>query len=267
MTPFRTISWGCGVQSTALAVMSALGDLEPVDVVITADTGWEQQRTYEIREFYAKWLRDRGQQVEIIAGGDIRQAGALAHIHIPFWTSDGGPLQRQCTREFKIRPIRRRVREVLGFHPTRPPHPKPGSIEMWIGISLDEYTRIKDSRVKFIRHRWPLIEKRLTRNHCLDYLAKHGLPTPISSACVCCPYRSASNWLEMKANAPDEFAAAIAFDEAIRHNPLADRGGSSSDELYLYKHAMPLAAADLVADAARERRGKQLPLCLDICFT
>ena len=41
----KFISWGGGVQSTTMAVMSALGDLEPVDAVIFADTGWEREAT------------------------------------------------------------------------------------------------------------------------------------------------------------------------------------------------------------------------------
>lgn len=62
----RVLSWGCGVQSTMLAVMSALGDLEPLDVVMTAETHWERKATYEVRNFYIKWLQDRGVRVEIV---------------------------------------------------------------------------------------------------------------------------------------------------------------------------------------------------------
>ena len=175
------LSWGCGVQSTVPAVMSALGDLESLDVVITADTGWERAKTYEMRNFYTDWLRERGVRVEIVSAGDIRKLGAAEHIHIPFWTSDGGPLRRQCTWHFKIRPIRQYVRELLGYHPSKPPHPPSGSAELWLGISVDEYKRMANSRVKFITHRWPLIERRMTRQDCIDYLAEHNLPVPPKS--------------------------------------------------------------------------------------
>lgn len=266
----RALSWGCGVQSTALAVMSALGEIDPLDVVITADTGWERRATYQVREFYTKWLRERGVRVEIVSAGNIRQEGAVEHIHIPFFTSDGGPLQRQCTRHFKITPVRRRLREIAGYHQTKPPHPPANTIELWLGISWDEFERINKSRVKFVKHRWPLIEGKVSRNECENYLEGMGLPVPVKSACLGCPYRAASEWAEMREQDPEEFAQAVEFDEQNRHNPLAKRGASTADELFVYKYASPLATADLERDARRERVGKQQALFVcesGYCFT
>jgi hypothetical protein len=240
--------------------MAALGEIEPLDAVITADTIWEQTRTYEARDFYTDWLTSRGLRVEIVSAGNIRRLGAEEHIHIPFWTSDGGPLYRQCTEYFKIWPVRRRIRELLGYHPSKPPHPSLGSAESWLGFTLDEYTRMTKSRVKFIIHRWPLIERGMTRQDCVDYLVERNLPVPPKSACVCCPYRSASKWIEIRRNAPDDWRAAVEFDEAIRHNPLAVRAGSTVDQLYIWREGVPLAEADLERAARREKPGKQLPL-------
>ncbi len=66
----------------------------------------------------------------------------------------------------------------------------------------------------------------------------------------------------MRENAPDEWREVCEFDEANRHNPLAERGGSNADELYIYKHGVALANADLEADAERERKSTafQIPL-------
>lgn len=253
----RFLSWGCGVQSTVLGEMSARGELEPLDAVITADTGWERRATYEIRDFYAKRWREMGLHVEIVSVGDIRRLGATEHINIPFWTSSGGPLKRQCTFHFKIMPIRRRIREYLGYHPSNPPHPPANSAELWLGISLDEWTRAKPGWVKFVAHRWPLLERKMARLDCVKWLESLCLPVPPKSACVCCPYRRASEWLEMREQAPDEFEAAVEFDEKNRHNPLAENGGSTADALYIYKSGNqpePLISANLEADAMRERR-------------
>ena len=74
------------------------------------------------------------------------------------------------------------------------------------------------------------------------------------------PYRRASEWRERRDDAPSEWREAVAFDESNRHNPLAARGNSTADELYVYKHAVPLITADLEADAKREKHGKQSPL-------
>lgn len=261
----KVLSWGCGVQSTALAVMSALGDMPSLDAVVFSDTGWERQGTYEVKEYYSRWLEGRGVNVSVVSGGNVREDGATGHVHIPFWTETGGPLRRQCTKYFKIVPIKHEVRRMLGYHISRPPHPPPGSVEQWQGISLDEYTRMKPSRVAYMVHRFPLVEQRLTRTDCKDYLASRGLPVPGKSACVGCPYRSASEWLEMKSSSPDEWLDAVAFDEENRQNPLAARdSGSTADRLYIYKvgRSVSLDSADLARDVKRERQSKQLPLIL-----
>lgn len=270
-TPFRVISWGCGVQSTTLAVMSALGELPKVDAVINADTGWERQATYNARDFYAAWLRERGLRVEIVSNGNIRNQADNVDIHIPFWTANGGPLRRQCTRHLKIKPIKWRMREGMGFDRSKPPHPRAGACEQWIGFSLDEWTRIKESRTKFIEHRYPLIEKHMTRGDCVTFLNDQRLPVPPKSACVCCPYRQASEWIVMRDEAPNEWADAVDFDEQHRYVEWAVRGGDNDDALYVYKHGGALKDADLEADAARERKKEtfQLPLLCEsgYCWT
>ncbi len=260
---FRTISWGRGVPSTTMAVMSALGHLPHVDAVLHCNPGWEHSGTYDIGDWYSTWLKKHGIYTEVIPTGDIREDGAKEHLHIPFWTATGGPLRRQCTRHFKIDPQKRRLRELLGYEPSTAPAPPSGSIEQWIGFTIEEWHRMKDSRAQYIVNRWPLIEMRMTRQDCIDYLTEHGLLLPPPSSCVGCPYKSASRWLQ---TTPDEFAQAVEFDEANRHNPLANTGNVTSPELYIWKEQnqpIPLAQANFRASAERERLarpGFQLPL-------
>lgn len=258
----RFLSWGAGLQSTVIGEMSARGDL-PKCTIIHADTGWERQATIEMRDWYADRWRRMGLDVHILTGQNIRRDGAREHIHIPFFTDTGAPMRRQCTRHFKMMPTKRKIRECLGFHPTKPPAPPPGSAIVWLGITVDEWTRAKQSRVKFMINRWPLLALRMDRNECARWLAIRNLPIPPKSACVCCPYRRPSEWIDMRDNAPDEWQAVIEFDEQNRHNPLAERDGSTADELYIYRvEPIPLSEANLEADAARERQyyGTQLPI-------
>lgn len=259
----RMLSWGCGVQSTTLAAMSALGELEHLDAVITADPGWERGKTYQARDWYSEWLVSWGLQVEILPGRDIKRQGVQEHIHIPFWSASGGPLQRQCTRNFKIRPIKRRVRELAGYNASLAPHPPPDTIEVWIGFSADEWKRCRPSTVRFIRHRWPLIELNMTRWDCITWLEEHGLPVPVKSACIGCPYRSAREWLDMKENDPAEFDEAVAFDEENRDNPIAISAHVTSSALFIFRTGAgpcPLKDADLEALARPERDTVQLPM-------
>ena len=173
---------------------------------------------------------------------------------MPFWTDTGGPLRRQCTREFKIRPIRRFTREQLGYHPSKAPHPPAGAVESWIGFTTDEWTRAKLSNVAYIVNRWPLLEMHMSRYDCEQWFKAHDLPVPIKSACIGCPYRRAMEWEEMRRESPEEFEQACQFDDANRDNPLAERGASTADGLYIYREdQVPLREAPIADDAARER--------------
>jgi len=258
---YRVLAWGCGTPSTTVGVMSVLGMIEPFDAIIHSDTKFERAHTEAARDWYTDWFREHGVRVEIVTGGDIRKNGAADHIHIPFWTSSGGPLRRQCTRHFKVKPSKRKIRELMGLDRTKPPHPRPCSVEQSFGFTLDEFTRLKPSRVKFIVNRFPLFEHKMTRLDCIRFLQSHDLPVPGKSACVCCPYRPASEWLKMRDESPEEWQEAIEFDERNRCNPLAG-DGSTAEQIFIYKHGVALRGADLKRDAERERVdvGFALPL-------
>lgn len=62
---YRFISWGLGVQSTTLAAMSALGEIDRVDAAIHSDTGNERRQSYEILEYYREWLENHDIRVEV----------------------------------------------------------------------------------------------------------------------------------------------------------------------------------------------------------
>lgn len=256
------ISWGGGVQSTAMAVMSVLGDLPQVDAVIHSDTGFERTKTVEIVAWYSGWLSRRGQEV-IVCRGRNKITDNNEHMHMPFWTTSGGPLRRQCTREFKLVPLKRAMREFSGFDKSLPPHPGKGAFDVWLGITWDETERMKKSRVGYMINSWPLIEKRLTRNDCIDYLENKGLPVPVKSACVGCPYRDARTWQEMKVDETPDYRTAVNFDKLIRHS-LTGRG--VNENLYVWRKEIPLGEVDFVEQSKKQRKAKQLPLfCHGYC--
>jgi len=213
----KILSLGWGVQSFTLAAMIALGELEPVDATIHADTTHERQATYEFASRWTPWLETRG--VRVVTVKDERQAAKVftAKPGIPAFTAtpsaNGGMLRRQCTQKWKIYPMRRWIGDELQ---RRGLTKRPGTIEQWIGISLDEAGRMKPSDVKYITNHWPLIEKRMTRNYCISWLEKRGIEVPPKSACVFCPFHNRAAWFEMKTAGGVDWQKAIAVDEAIR---------------------------------------------------
>lgn len=249
----RFLSWGLGVQSTYLLVLAANRQIA-VDAVIVADTQWERAATMEMFDFYRRYAESRGLPVLVGTAGDVRQLGALDHQHMPFFPGHGGPLSRQCTRHFKLDVIKRVARSFAGYDVSLPPHPKPGEFEMILGISSDEWERMAVSRDKFLVNCYPLVERRMSRNEIVREYAALGLPVPPKSACIACPYRRASEYMELL---PQEFQAAVDFDREIRYKRFS---GCRADTLYVWRGKVDLGGVDLELAARKEREGKQLPL-------
>ena len=153
-----------------------------------------------------------------------------------------GMLRRQCTKEFKIVPIERKTRELLGVAKGARV-PKGVNVESWHGITLDEIQRCKESRTKWITNRWPLIEKRMSRWDCIRWIEEHGFRQPSRSACVYCPYRSNKEWRAMRDEDPQAWEEACRVDDLIR-------GGvrGPKDPLYVHQSLKPLKEVDLSTD-------------------
>jgi hypothetical protein len=216
----KVLSLGWGVQSFTLAAMSALGDVERVDFAIHANTLHESQLTYDFISRWSPWFEEHNLQVFTVKNpmGVLEILKKPGQTHVPFFTLDqkgnAGQLNRSCTQRWKIAPMRRAIRAYLASQGTV--NPKPGAVEQWIGISLDEFQRMRTSDVKYITNRWPLIEKKMTRHDCENWLIDHGLEVPPKSACTFCPFHSTAEWQRIKNNKQD-WNEAVMVDRAFRH--------------------------------------------------
>jgi hypothetical protein len=203
----RVISLGAGVQSTTLALMAMHGEFGPLpDCAIFADTQWEPKAVYAHLEWLDLQLPFPVHRVSL---GNLKAdlLAGKAKGFVPFYTTKGLG-RRQCTKNYKLRPIFAQVRKLLGGTPK-------GGCEMWIGISSDEMIRMKDARVQYIVNRFPLVERRMNRNDCLRWLERQGYPTPPRSACLGCPFKRDSEWRETRKN-EEEWQETIGVDLAIR---------------------------------------------------
>lgn len=272
----RVLSLGAGVQSTTLALMAAHGEIGPMpDCVIFADTGWEPKAVYDHLD-WLRLPNVLPFPVHVVSAGNIREqlmdAGkgnrwasipafartvTPAGSKMPVYDEDDdgdliqvatrrttretvsiGMIRRQCTTDFKIVPIRRKVRELAGL--TRRRSPGHAVVEQWIGISTDEVLRMKASREAWQRNRWPLIEKRMRRRDCLAWLRRHDYPDPPKSACIGCPFHDNARWRAMRDHDPEVWADAVEIDRSIRTGLRGIRG-----EVFLHRSAVPLDKADL----------------------
>lgn len=190
----RVISLGAGVQSSTLALMAAQGLVKPMpDAGIFADTQWEPLEVYRWLWYLTKQLPF---PVYVVTHGDLRtkiERGAKRKefLPVPFHT-DSGIGRRQCTREYKLAPITKQIRTLLGLRPRQRVGNR--TAEVWVGISKDEFQRMKPSRWEWIQNRWPLIEADMTREDCKEWMRAEGYPEPPRSACLACPYKSNGDW-------------------------------------------------------------------------
>lgn len=254
----NVLSLGAGVQSTTMALMAAHGDLTPMpDCAIFADTGWEPNAVYE----HLKWLMDGRLPfpVHVVSAGNIRddlitrsrpRESPGRFITAPFFLLHGdgqvGMGRRQCTGNYKIEPIDKKVRELLGKG-SRDRIAR-GTVERWIGISLDEAMRAKPSLVQWAVHRWPLIERKMHRRDCIKWLTNFGYRVPAKSACIGCPYHDNAAWRDMRDNRPDEWADAVAVDKAIRV-PIDYRAPKMRAQQFMHRSLKPLDEVDLSTPA------------------
>jgi hypothetical protein len=239
----RVISLGAGVQSTTMALMAARGDLGPMpDCAIFADTGWEPQAVYT----HLDWLEQQLPfPVYKVTRGNLRDdllrciEGHCCDVPAFVKQDDGsiGMINRQCTKQYKIRPIRKQVRELLGI--ARKKSPAHAVVEQWIGISIDEATRMKPSGEPWQRNIWPLIVAGMSRNDCLRWMSERQYPQPPKSSCIGCPYHSNDQW---RALTPEEFADAVMIDRQIRNS-------RAKGQLFLHRSCLPLDEIDFGVEA------------------
>lgn len=243
----RVLSLGAGVQSTTLALMAAAGEFSaPLDAAIFADTQAEPAAVYQHLAWLETVLPNLREEIIGAMRGERRM-----DARPPFFTKGGGVLRRQCTQDYKVRPIHRKIRELAGIRP-KSRGPKHVAVEQWIGISLDEATRMRDSQFRWLAHCYPLVDRRLTRRDCIAWLTANGFPTPPKSACTFCPYHDNRLWRDMKANDPESFADAVRLDEAIRPG-MAGPKRPEGTSWYVHPARIPLVEVDF---STAEDRGQ-----------
>lgn len=104
--------------------------------------------------------------------------------------------RRQCTSEYKLAPINRKVRELLGAAaPDFRRVPRGRVAEQWIGFSTDEIGRVSDKDgLLYSRKRYPLLDLGMNRVDCQRWLAERGWGDTVKSACLGCPFHGNSGW-------------------------------------------------------------------------
>lgn len=263
-TKYTVLNLGAGVQSSCLALMAAKGEITPMpDFAVFADTQAEPQSVYD----WLDWLENqlpfpvyrvtKGNLTDDSLQIHMRKDGSGERVNnlIPAFgvLPDGtktAAIGRKCTNDYKILPILKEIRNRCGITRAQ----KECTVTQWIGISWDELQRMKQSRHEWTAHRWPLIEKRMTRIDCMNWLKNNNYPEPPRSACIYCPFHSDKEWRRLRDEEPHEFRKAIAFDDLLRRTHRYHNRRLKM-EVYLHNSCKPLSEIDFDSD---EQKGQQV---------
>lgn len=247
----RALSLGAGLQSSTLLLLSCRGELPKLDLAIFADTQWEPPWTYAQLDYLEGEAAKAGIPLVRVTAGSIkahalvsqvagRKTGGVRWASMPYHTHSPegrkGMIRRQCTSEYKIRPIVQELRRQLGLRPRqRVPE---NTVEQWLGISLDEVVRMRPSRYPWITNQYPLIDEGMRRQDCVAWLTERGLPIPARSSCVGCPFHDNQEWRRIRSDS-EAWRDAVEFDRAVRNC------GGMRGRIYLHHSCKPLDEVDL----------------------
>lgn len=193
--PLQILSMGGGVQSSAMLLMIEEGTLPRPDYVVFSDTGSEMPHTYE----HMIEIEKKCQEIDLAF---VTVRSHRGKLHEDYLQLGSMPVRanRSCTSNFKILPIRRWARTIVGN--------QNGVLlcQSWLGITSDESTRAKDpGQPYWAGVTFPLIEMDISRRQCVDILKRHGWEHVRKSGCFCCPFHNMRGWAKLAKDHPDLF--------------------------------------------------------------
>ncbi|MDX2658277.1 phosphoadenosine phosphosulfate reductase [Streptomyces scabiei] len=243
-TPIRSISYGGGVQSTALLVLAAQGRID-FRLFLMANVGDDSENPGTLRyiEEYARpFAADHGIELNVLdrikrdgsvetLWGRLTREGSRS-LPIPVRMSNGAPGQRSCTADFKIKVIGKELKRRGASEKT------PAVIG--IGISVDEIHRANNRKVE--PHEvitYPLLDLGLRRTDCARIIREAGLPVPPKSSCFFCPFHRPETWHDQRRDEPELFEKSCQLEELLN----ARRDELGKDHVYLTRFNRPLRQA------------------------
>lgn len=252
----RVLNLGAGVQSTTIYLMMIDGEIPAADVAIFADTGDEPVAVYEHLE-YLKTLG--GPEIRQVSAGNLgdslingvnaskRPTAIPAHLAHPDGSHGLG--SRQCTGDFKFKPIEQEIRRLCGVQ-RRQRMPKGLEVTEVFGLSYDEPKRVARVKDRFVGRKgryceFPLFDEFMTRQECIAWLKKR-LPDRVvpRSACVFCPFKTDDEWLRLKKEDPRGWERAVQIDRAIR-DPKSSCNRDMRASQFLHRSREPLELVQL----------------------
>lgn len=240
------ISYGGGVQSTALIVLAATGRIPKVNAAVFANVGHDSEDPATIQyidNVITPWAAERGLPVisldrtkrdgttETLWGRLTKPESKFLGIPVRMGES-GAPGNRSCTVDFKIK--------VIGKYLKQHGATEQNKATVYIGFSTDEFQRANRKRaMPYESPEYPLLDLGMDRTACEAVIYEAGLPVPGKSSCFFCPFHRKQTWREMRRDQPELFEKSVYLENLLNERRRAD----GKTPVYLTDAGRPLSEA------------------------
>ncbi|MFA4826495.1 MAG: hypothetical protein WC593_15195 [Methanoregula sp.] len=187
------LSFGGGVNSVAMMLLLIDEGVE-FEAVYVWMPDWPE--THE----YLMMLESKGYPITVIFPSETCKGEKVSNLYEYAWKLKMFPrrMMRWCTAKFKVKPLHAYFQ-------------KPCFV--MLGIDADESHRARLATDSGVENRWPLIERGITRQGCIEIIKAHRLPIPHRSGCFICPFQRVAQVKEMRRKHPDMFCKLVALEE------------------------------------------------------
>ena len=244
MKKIKVISYGMGLDSTAMIVeMFNRGEAAP-DLILFSDTRAEKPETYAFLDHMNSWLSAHGwPQVTVVAWKpvvakyDSMEAGLLSNETLPSLSFGGHGCSLRNKKEVMEKFYRswapakatwadgRKVQVCIGYDDSTADRKRRAKVEkaqaemrekIASGVPLTSFQKVTAKTLSQFEERYPLQEWNLERAELARIITASGLPVPPKSACFFCPASQVEEVMELKLNNPDLFRRAVAIEDTAR---------------------------------------------------
>ena len=185
----RVLSFGGGVDSSAILAYHLLESDLGIDHVVFADTGAESKATYENIEYFRGLCAAKDLPFTVVAKDGENIVEWVTRLGIVPVMPGGSHV---CSKKFKGDVIQKWVNENFAGQ----------QITYLIGIEANEghrTARFTKPAGDTNEYEYPLVDMGMDRDACLELLAKHDI-TVVKSSCVFCPFMSVEEIRDIRNN-------------------------------------------------------------------
>lgn len=207
-TKMKVISFGGGVQSTALAVLASQNKIH-VDAFVFCDTGFEQQSVFDFLDAYTRPMLVKVGIPFFIAKTEDHSEKYFADLELPpFFNFDNNDVGRQkafCSSNWKRDVFKRFCNLQFGEK----------YYDVIMGFSTDEKKRaVKMKSTRKWQYKFPLLDLQLSRGDCIALVERAFNAPPPRSSCYFCPNHTRHEWRDVMDS--DDREKLISFDNSLR---------------------------------------------------